>query len=52
MGTLSVVLILECNPRPFWFAMESDMVKANMKHSKAVCENDSTSIVEVCSSNE
>ena len=28
------------------------MVKANMKHSKGVCENDSMSIVEVCSSNE
>ena len=28
------------------------MVKANMKHSKGVCENDSMSIVEVHSSNE
>ena len=28
------------------------MVKANMKHSKGVCENDSMSSVEICSSNE
>ena len=32
--------------------MESDMVKANMKHSEGVYENDSISIVEVCSNNE
>ena len=28
------------------------MVKANMKHSKGICENDSMSNVEICSSNE
>ena len=28
------------------------MVKTNMKHSEGVCENDSMSSVEICSSNE
>ena len=28
------------------------MVKANMKHNKGVCENDSMSSIEICSSNE
>ena len=51
-GTLAMILILECDPRPSWFAMESDMVKANMKHSKGVCENDFMSIFGDCSSNE
>ena len=46
-----MVYIPECDPRPSWFAMESDMVKTNMKHSKGVCENDSMSIFG-CSSNE
>ena len=32
--------------------MKSDLVKTNMKHSKGVCENDSMSIFEDCSSNE
>ena len=47
-----MVLIPECDPRPSWFVMESDMVKANMKHIKGVCENDSMRIFEDCSSNE
>ena len=47
-----MVLIPECDPRPSWFAMESDIVKANIKHSKGVCENDSMRSVKICSSNE
>ena len=45
-----MVLIPECDPRPSWFSMESDMVKTNMKHSKSVYENDSMSIFGDCSS--
>ena len=51
-GTLAVVYILECDPRPSWFAMESDIVMSNMKHSKGVCENDSMRIFGDCSSNQ
>ena len=32
--------------------MESDMVKANMKRSEGVCDNDSVSIFGDCPSNE
>ena len=32
--------------------MKSDLVKINMKHSKGVCENDSTSMLGDCYSNE
>ena len=46
-----MVLIPECDPRPFWIAMQSDMAKANMKHGKGVCENDYMSIFGDCSSN-